>query len=118
MQITQEPDMGIRVDQSSYVSLIKPITLEQNRMANKLADLSNDEITLLRGALGQLNWLANMTRPDISLAVSKLRTNIKKSTIADIREVNKVSKHVKDTPFCYCLSTIRHKQLKDSCVLR
>ena len=84
MQITQESDMGIRVDYSSNVNSIKPITLEQNRMANKLADLSNDEITFLRGALGQLNWLANMTRPDISFAVSKLSDNIKKSTIADI----------------------------------
>ena len=83
-KITQESDTSIKVDQSSYVSSIKPIILEKKRMANKLADLSNDEITLLRGALCRLSWLANMTRPDISFAVSKLSDNIKKSTIADI----------------------------------
>ena len=98
MQISQDKDFNIHINQTSYVESIRPIALCQERMTSTQSSLSNDETTLLRGALGQLNWLANMTRPDISFMVSKLSSNVTQATIADVKDANKVIKFVKDTP--------------------
>ena len=94
----QDSDFSIKIDQSTYVNSIRPIPLNQERLKDIHSQLSEGEIKLLRSALGQLNWLANMTRPDISFTVSNVSSHIKQATISDIKEVNKLTKHVKTTP--------------------
>ena len=51
-----------------------PISPEQSRQRHRL--LSKEETTLLRGALGKLNWGAGMTRPEISFDVCVISTKI------------------------------------------
>ena len=97
LKVAQESTAQIVVDQFSFADSIQPIELESNRMKSSQSDLSSAETTLLRGALGKLNWLSNMSRPDISFQVSSISANIKKAKISDIKEVNKVIKHVKST---------------------
>ena len=65
-------------------------------MSDNQACLSNEETKMLRGVLGQLNWLANMTRPDLSYTVSALSSNITQATIADIKTANKAVKVVRE----------------------
>ena len=95
---TQKPDGSIILDQSTYTSSIVPIPMTAERLKDPQQTLTKDETTSLRSALGQLNWLANMTRPDISYTVSRISGHIKNATVADIKEVNKLIKYVGDTP--------------------
>jgi len=95
---TQNSDSSITLDQSSYVSSISTIPLSPERLKDSLQILNKEETTLLRSALGQLNWLSNMTRPDISYSVSRISGHIKQANIADIKETNKLIKYIKDTP--------------------
>ena len=95
---TQESDGSITLHQSSYTQSIQTIALSPETLKNVHQRLEDKEISSLRSALGQLNWLANMTRPDISYTVSKISGHIKEATVADVKEVNKIIKYAKDTP--------------------
>ena len=94
----QKPDGSITLDQTSYADTISTIQLPDEKLKNPQQPLDPKETSSLRSALGQLNWLANMTRPDISYTVSRVSGHIKHATVADIKEVNKLIKHVKETP--------------------
>ena len=65
---------------------------------NKNDKLTEKEITSLRGALGKINWVARMSRPEISYQVCEISTRVKNSTIADKFTINKVIKFIKSTP--------------------
>ena len=67
-------------------------------MKNPHQPLDAQQKSDLRSAIGQLNWIANITRPEISFQVSSISANITKATIADIKETNKIIKFVKSTP--------------------
>lgn len=95
---SQKPDNSIMLHQSSYTESINTIPLSPESAKNPHQLLDDNEVRSLRGALGQLNWLSNMTRPDISFTVSKISGHIKGATVADIKETNKMIKYVKDTP--------------------
>ena len=81
-----------------HIVIFNPICLPNERMSENQYRLSNEETTMLRGVLGQLNWIANMTRPDISYTVSSLSSCITHATIADIKTANKAVKFVKGVP--------------------
>ena len=95
IQTVQNPDGSITLNQSTYIVSIPTISLNHDRLNDLQQKLNDDEVTLLRGALGRLNWVANMTRPDISFTVSKVSGHIKEATISDVKEINKLIKHVK-----------------------
>ena len=65
-----------------------PISPEQSRQCYH--PLSKEETTLLRGALRKLNWVAGITRSEISFHVCEISIKIKTTTIFDIISVNKV----------------------------
>ena len=94
----QNPDASITVNQSTYTDSISVIPLDPDRLKDPQKRLNDDEVKLLRSALGQLNWIANMTRPDISFTVSKVSAHIKDAAVSHVKEINKLIKHVKDTP--------------------
>ena len=48
------------------------------------------------GVIGQLNWLAGITRRDISYDVCEASTKVKDASIADVLSVNKIVKKVKN----------------------
>ena len=97
MHVSQDSDCSIHVNQTSYSDAIKPVLLPKERMSDNQERLSNEETTMLRGVHGQLNWVANMTRPDLSYTVSALSSNITQATIADIKTANKAVKVVRDS---------------------
>ena len=95
LKIDQDDDYSICVSQDSYAQAIREIEIDVKKDTH--SSLEPEEITRLRGVLGQLNWLSNMTRPDISYGVSKLSANVLKSTVADSKEANKLVKYTKDS---------------------
>ena len=56
--------------------------------------MSNKEKTY-RSAAGQLNWVAGISRPDISFSVCEANTKFTQGAVADILYVHKIIKNVK-----------------------
>ena len=96
LNLKQIEDKSIIVNQNDYISSLEPIIISADRLSQD--ELCEEERTKLRGALGQLNWLSGMTRPEISFTVSEISSRIKSATISDIKAVNKSIKFVKTTP--------------------
>ena len=62
--------------------------------------LTEAERTKYRTAIGQLNWVAGISRPDISFSVYKAHTKFSMLTVADVYYVNKIIRNVKSTKNC------------------
>lgn len=91
-------DMSISIDQSTYTNTINIIPLTREDIINPHRKLNSEEQTSLRKVVGQLNWLANITRPEISFQVSVISSKLQNATIADIKDANKVVILVKNNP--------------------
>ena len=62
----------------------------------KAASVTDDETKKLRSALGQLNWLAGISRPEISFDICEASTKVKNATVSDLLGINKLIKLVKE----------------------
>ena len=105
---------GVCVDQCQYASSVKKIDISKKRSMEKRSELSERERTEYRAVIGQLNWIATYSRPDISFDVCELSTRIKCATIEDLLRLNKVVERV--TQDCVRVFFPRIKSL-ESCQL-
>ena len=87
----------IEVDQSVYIESIPYVTCSD--MKEKFRFLTEDEKISLRSAIGQLSWLANQTRPDISYEVCQLSVRYKHAQVLDILNANKPLKKLRITNY-------------------
>ena len=78
------------IDQTHYASTLQPISLSRERLNNKSSELSDNEKQEYRSLVGQLNWLATQTRPDISFESCELSGAYSNATIGDALRLNKV----------------------------
>ena len=92
-QIRQN-DRGICLNQAHYISTIKPISLSRQRASQTTSELSDKEKQEFRCALGQLNWIATSSRPDIAFEVCQLCVIFSRATIGDILVLNKLIRKV------------------------
>lgn len=70
-----------------------PITKEQIKYAHW--KVTEAERISNWGTTGQLNWLANISRPEISYLVWKISNRITEPTISDTKETNEIIKCAK-----------------------
>ena len=66
---------------------LKCIPLEGGR--NLKDKISATEVTKTRQLIGQLNWKAIQTRPDLSYDVSKLSSMLKQKNIECLKQANR-----------------------------
>ena len=89
----KKSDSNIKIGQDEYKKKLRPIPLQNRR---KLEDkLTPTEITEARQLIGQLNWLATQTRPDLSFDVSALSAILKQENVECIRQINQTIKKAK-----------------------
>lgn len=84
---------NIKLGQNEYVKKLKYILVEADR--NLKDTISTTEITEIRQVIGQLNWLATQTRPDLSYDVSELSSILKQQNVECIKQANRVVKKAK-----------------------
>ena len=94
VNLTQDGHGMITLDQTTYAKSLTPLKVSQDQMLNKNTPLTPSELTMLRRSIGQLNWLACMSRPDISFDVSVISYNITSATVNDIIHANKIINRV------------------------
>ena len=97
IQLIQNDDFSSTINQNNYIDCISEIKLSNERLKEKNSLLSNEEKTSYRSAVGQLNWVAEISRPDISFSVCEASTKFKQATVADVLYVNKIIKNLKNS---------------------
>ena len=86
---------GITIDQTQYISSLNTIPVSKDRISQKKSQLLESEIVAYRALVGQLNWVATHTRPDIAFETCELSVSLKKGTMADLLRLNKLVERVK-----------------------
>ena len=71
--------------------------------------LTKDELKVLRKYIGKLNWLTANTRPDKAIYALDLAKKQKRTTLNDIRDVNRVFKKVQEKESKVVFKRIRKK---------
>ena len=75
----KESKDNIKIGQNEYVKKLKCILVEGSR--NLREAISTTVVTETRQLIGQLNWLATQTRPDLSYDVSELSSMLKHENV-------------------------------------
>ena len=68
LELSQLSDR-VEISQNRYAASVRPIEIHRARFKDKKADATPAEKEVLRSLIGQLNWVANHTRPDLSFDV-------------------------------------------------
>ena len=97
LELNHCPD-GILLSQQRYANTLSPIEIESSRKANKHDFLTDDEKASLRRLVGQINWIANHTRPDVCFDVLKLSNVLTSARVVDLISANKTVKKIKNSP--------------------
>ena len=77
----------ITVSQKKYIESLEEIETDSKRKNEE--ELNCKEKRMLRGAVGQLNWIAFQTRPDMAFDACNAAVSLKNATIKDIKSINK-----------------------------
>ena len=85
----------VTLDQQNYVDNLSKIDIDIERRKNLTAPLTTYEKEILQSKIGQLLWLCNQTRPDISFHISNLASNLNRATINQLIHCNKIISKVK-----------------------
>ena len=83
----------IVIDQIDYAESMNEIEIDP-KDENK-RPLTKDEYKKFRGVTGKLNWLAEMTRPDLSYDCLDLSCHTKSATIGNMKDANKAIRKAK-----------------------
>ena len=91
-------DDGITVDQNQYAASLNKIPITEKREMEKECQLSVSEKRSYLALVGQLNWVATHTRPDIAFETCYLGGAYGKATITDLLQLNSLVDKVKGKP--------------------
>ena len=95
----QSEKFHIAIDQNNYIEQLKKVNIDPLCKFQKKLNLSDSERDRLRAKIGQLLWISNHTRPDISCDVSILASKLKDATINELQTVNKLINKIKDNQY-------------------
>jgi hypothetical protein len=106
VNIFQRDDSSICIDQHEYIKGLNEIKLPKN--ATRLDELNKHDRDEYRAVVGQLNWVATQTRPDIAFEVCQLSSVFETSKIENLVSVNKVIRKVKSEVVTLCYPVLEN----------
>ena len=77
------------LDQEKYVNSIESTRIDPGRAKEKNSSLTTMEQTQLRSLVGQCNWVAQGTHPDLAYEVVELSSRFKDGHVSDLIRANK-----------------------------
>lgn len=89
----QQQASYIELDQKKYIEQLSPIDIPEGAL--KTRNLSSEEQNLLKSKLGQILWVSNHSRPDVSFQVCRISSGIKEATVQDFHDCNQVINKLK-----------------------
>ena len=95
LQIKQNPG-NITIDQINYCRSLNMIVISKERKIQKHLPLGKEELKKLRVLIGQMNWIATQTRPNLLFDCCDLASSLKSANVDDINKANKVLKKLND----------------------
>ena len=69
IDLEQNSEKSVNINQASNVRSVNPIIIESSVKLDKNDPVTKEEKRQLRGAIGQMNWISGISRPDISFNV-------------------------------------------------
>ena len=96
VNVKQAADSTITISQAAYVDSLEPIEISCERLAEKEGLLTSSERQKLRGVMGQINWLAGISRPDIGFSSGQICRSSEHATVSDMVAANKLIYHIKN----------------------
>ena len=99
---------GIEISMNDYANSIEEI--QDIRKAKKDEVLTKTEMKLYRKMTGKLNWLADNTRPDLSISALLMSKKNSQATIGDLKRVNHIVKQIKSKENKVVFSKIGRKE--------
>ena len=81
---------GIRIDQLQYIPEISSVNIPNGPGVGKDDLVSSESKTSLRRTVGQANWAARRTRPDVGFDLMELSMRFNNATVSDLRRAKKV----------------------------
>ena len=92
--IEKRPDGALRLHHSEYLKKVKPMTIAKH--LGPESELSNQEITALRGLLGALQWPAVQSSPHLQASTSIYSGSVSRGLVKTAQEDNRLLKFAKD----------------------
>eukprot|EP00971_Amphidinium_carterae_P349896 6491285-Amphidinium_carterae.6 len=78
----QQDDQGnITVSQVDYINGLELLDIPRSRRQDRKSPLTPTELTMLRGKVGELNWIQGVSRPDLSGSVCMLQGSFGSPTV-------------------------------------
>ena len=80
---------GITISQGAYVENIQSIKIYPGRAKEKKSPLTSEEQKQFRRIVGQCNWVAQGTRPDLAFDVVEMSSKLNSNQVSDLLRANK-----------------------------
>ena len=91
----KQTENNIIMHQKSYIAGLESVPISGSSSKRPLEYF---EIRQLKGLVGQLQWVAKLSRPDIAFDVCELSTRVKEATTADLKRANKIVLKIQSEP--------------------
>ena len=94
-EISKQSNGDITLNQTEYIGKIADVSVPDKLNS---CDVNETERRVIRRVVGELLWVALMTRPDISFEVNSLSSNISNATIKDLKDARRLVEKAKLEP--------------------
>ena len=88
--LEQLPDFSIACSQEDYVRQIPAIDIGRSRRMQPDSQITESELSKLRGLVGSLQYAVTHSRPDIASKLGEVQTQISRATVNTLILANKV----------------------------
>ena len=86
----QDVSEGIRIDQNQYIQNIDSMDIPNDPETRKGDSVPQESKTKLRRTVGQANWAARRTRPDVCFDLMELSMRFNNACVSDLKRAKKV----------------------------